>query len=155
MMSGGMRLMRPHFVDPQTNIVYDTNSADFEGWLTKQSSWLKVQCRKQIGFVLVCMCMYVFIVSHLFCSFVRGKTMPFILYLLSIHLLSMSTTWNHKTNSCYHLVWTHTHTHVHNCWSLPPLPLWVGWIRIGVAVISFSRVRNYSSPRLIIVHPMA
>ncbi|KAI2506314.1 hypothetical protein MHU86_8144 [Fragilaria crotonensis] len=37
----GMRLMRPHFVDPQTNIVYDTNSADYEGWLTKQSSWLK------------------------------------------------------------------------------------------------------------------
>lgn len=38
----GMRLMRPHFVDPQTNIVYDTNAADYEGWLTKQSSWLKV-----------------------------------------------------------------------------------------------------------------
>jgi hypothetical protein len=44
MMNGAnnMRLMRPHFVDPQTNIVYDTNSADFEGYLTKQSTWLKV-----------------------------------------------------------------------------------------------------------------
>ena len=41
----GMRLMRPHYVDPQTNIVYDTNSADYEGWLTKQSSWLKVRVR--------------------------------------------------------------------------------------------------------------
>jgi hypothetical protein len=41
-MNNGMRLMRPHFVDPQTNIVYDTNSADFEGYLTKQSTWLKV-----------------------------------------------------------------------------------------------------------------
>lgn len=70
MMSGGMRLMRPHFVDPQTNIVYDTNSADFEGWLTKQSSWLKVQCRKQIGFVLVCMCtfFYRFTLVLQFCS---------------------------------------------------------------------------------------
>merc|ERR1719384_1279869 len=38
---GGMQLMRPHFVDPQTNIVYDTNNSDFEGWLTKQSVWLK------------------------------------------------------------------------------------------------------------------
>lgn len=36
-----MRLMRPHFVDPQTNIVYDTNVADFEGYLTKQSTWLQ------------------------------------------------------------------------------------------------------------------
>ena len=34
--------MRPHFVDPQTNIVYDTNVADFEGYLTKQSTWLQV-----------------------------------------------------------------------------------------------------------------
>lgn len=42
-MSGGMRLMRPHFVDPQTNIVFDTNDADFEGYLTKQSTWLKVR----------------------------------------------------------------------------------------------------------------
>jgi hypothetical protein len=38
----GIRLMRPHYVDPQSNIVYDTNNADFEGWLTKQSAWLKV-----------------------------------------------------------------------------------------------------------------
>lgn len=36
------RLMRPHYVDPQTNMIYDTNDAEFEGWLTKQSVWLKV-----------------------------------------------------------------------------------------------------------------
>jgi len=39
--AGSMQLMRPHFVCPQTNIVYDTNNSDFEGWLTKQSLWLK------------------------------------------------------------------------------------------------------------------
>lgn len=64
MMSGGMRLMRPHFVDPQTNIVYDTNSADFEGWLTKQSSWLKVQCRKQKLVLFLCVCIRVFLSFH-------------------------------------------------------------------------------------------
>jgi len=35
------RLVRPHWIDPTTNIIYDTNDADFEGWLTKQSMWLK------------------------------------------------------------------------------------------------------------------
>mmetsp|Transcript_47439 Transcript_47439/g.70575 ORF Transcript_47439/g.70575 Transcript_47439/m.70575 type:complete len:164 (-) Transcript_47439:180-671(-) len=35
------RIARPHFIDPNTNIIYDTNDADFEGWLTKQSVWLK------------------------------------------------------------------------------------------------------------------
>ncbi|GAB5031869.1 Hypothetical protein NocV09_00701320 [Nannochloropsis oceanica] len=33
--------MRGTYIDPNTNIRYDTNNADFEGWLTKQSSWLK------------------------------------------------------------------------------------------------------------------
>ena len=37
------RLARPHWIDPTTNIIYDTNTADFEGWLTKQSMWLKVR----------------------------------------------------------------------------------------------------------------
>lgn len=32
---------RPPFVDPATNVAYDTNNASFEGWLTKQSEWLK------------------------------------------------------------------------------------------------------------------
>lgn len=36
------RLMRPPFVDTQTNIMYDVNDSEYEGWLTKQSSWLKV-----------------------------------------------------------------------------------------------------------------
>lgn len=38
------RLMRPPFVDTQTNIMYDVNDPEYEGWLTKQSTWLKV-CR--------------------------------------------------------------------------------------------------------------
>jgi hypothetical protein len=35
------RLSRPPFVDPQTNIIYDTSDAEYEGWLTKQSTWFK------------------------------------------------------------------------------------------------------------------
>jgi len=34
-------LMRPPYVDPATNIIYDTDNAEYEGWLTKQSMWLK------------------------------------------------------------------------------------------------------------------
>ena len=37
------RLMRPPFVDTQTNIMYDVNDPEYEGWLTKQSDWLKVR----------------------------------------------------------------------------------------------------------------
>jgi hypothetical protein len=36
------RIMRPPYVDPTTNIIYDTDNAEYEGWLTKQSSWIKV-----------------------------------------------------------------------------------------------------------------
>jgi hypothetical protein len=36
------RIARPPFLDPQTNIIYDTDNAEYEGWLTKQSTWLKV-----------------------------------------------------------------------------------------------------------------
>ncbi|GKY99181.1 hypothetical protein MPSEU_000873500 [Mayamaea pseudoterrestris] len=35
------RIMRPPYVDPTTNIIYDTDNAEYEGWLTKQSSWIK------------------------------------------------------------------------------------------------------------------
>lgn len=35
------RLIRPPYVDPTTNICYDTDSPEFEGWITKQSMWLK------------------------------------------------------------------------------------------------------------------
>jgi len=35
--------MRPPFVDTQTNIMYDVNDPEYEGWLTKQSTWLKVR----------------------------------------------------------------------------------------------------------------
>merc|ERR1719343_1185314 len=37
-----MRSMsRPPYVDPNTNIIYDTDNAEYEGFLTKQSMWLK------------------------------------------------------------------------------------------------------------------
>jgi hypothetical protein len=36
------RIMRPPYVDPNTNIIYDTDNPEYEGWLTKQSSWIKV-----------------------------------------------------------------------------------------------------------------
>ena len=35
-------LARPPYVDPNTNIIFDTDNAEYEGWLTKQSMWLKV-----------------------------------------------------------------------------------------------------------------
>jgi len=37
------RLARPPYVDPTTNIIYDTDQPEYEGWLTKQSMWLKVR----------------------------------------------------------------------------------------------------------------
>ena len=38
-----MRSMsRPPYVDPNTNIIYETDNAEYEGYLTKQSMWLKV-----------------------------------------------------------------------------------------------------------------
>ena len=36
-------LARPPYVDPNTNIIFDTDNAEYEGWLTKQSMWLKVR----------------------------------------------------------------------------------------------------------------
>mmetsp|Transcript_6587 Transcript_6587/g.18419 ORF Transcript_6587/g.18419 Transcript_6587/m.18419 type:complete len:212 (-) Transcript_6587:236-871(-) len=32
---------RPPYVDPDTHIVHDASNAEYEGWLTKQSAWLK------------------------------------------------------------------------------------------------------------------
>lgn len=37
------RLMRPPFIDPTTGVAYDTDKGDFEGYLTKQSMWLRVR----------------------------------------------------------------------------------------------------------------
>lgn len=34
-------MQRPPYVDPQTGKSYDTSSPKMEGWLTKQSMWLK------------------------------------------------------------------------------------------------------------------
>jgi hypothetical protein len=39
-MSG--RIYRAPFIDPVTGIAYDTNNSEFEGYLTKQSLWLRV-----------------------------------------------------------------------------------------------------------------
>jgi len=36
-------MMRPPYVDPNTQICYDSSNPEFEGWLTKQSMWLKVR----------------------------------------------------------------------------------------------------------------
>ena len=43
-----MATNRPHiprapYVDPNTNIMYETDNPEFHGWLTKQSTWLKVR----------------------------------------------------------------------------------------------------------------
>mmetsp|Transcript_11380 Transcript_11380/g.13762 ORF Transcript_11380/g.13762 Transcript_11380/m.13762 type:complete len:176 (+) Transcript_11380:190-717(+) len=35
------RLVRPPYVDPNTQIIYDTDHPEFEGYLTKESMWLK------------------------------------------------------------------------------------------------------------------
>mmetsp|Transcript_7405 Transcript_7405/g.10063 ORF Transcript_7405/g.10063 Transcript_7405/m.10063 type:complete len:158 (-) Transcript_7405:314-787(-) len=34
-------MMRPPYVDPNTQICFDATNPEFEGWLTKQSMWLK------------------------------------------------------------------------------------------------------------------
>ena len=43
---------RPPYVDPNTNIIYDTDNPEYEGFLTKQSVWLKV--RLDVFLLLVC-----------------------------------------------------------------------------------------------------
>ncbi len=35
-------MSRPPYVDPNTNIIYETDNAEYEGFLTKQSMWLRV-----------------------------------------------------------------------------------------------------------------
>jgi hypothetical protein len=42
-MASRSHLARPPYVDPNTNIIYDTDNPEYEGWLTKQSMWLKVR----------------------------------------------------------------------------------------------------------------
>jgi hypothetical protein len=49
--AGRSHLARPPYVDPNTNIIYDTDNPEYEGWLTKQSMWLKVR-RGSVGSVL-------------------------------------------------------------------------------------------------------
>ena len=41
-------MSRPPFVDPQTGMTYDTSNSNFEGFLTKQSEWLKDWRRRYI-----------------------------------------------------------------------------------------------------------
>ncbi|KAL7470348.1 hypothetical protein ACHAXS_010568, partial [Conticribra weissflogii] len=35
------RLSRPPYIDAATGVAYDTDKAEFEGYLTKQSMWLR------------------------------------------------------------------------------------------------------------------
>ena len=69
--------MRPHYIDKETNIVYDTNNSDFEGWLTKQSMWLKASscCYRRHR---CCRCRFLFSEGVLdFIPFDRqGKQLP-------------------------------------------------------------------------------
>lgn len=37
--------MRQPFTDPNTNIIYDVDNPEYEGWLTKQSAWVKVRLK--------------------------------------------------------------------------------------------------------------
>ncbi len=37
------RLSRPPYIDAATGVAYDTDKAEFEGYLTKQSMWLRVR----------------------------------------------------------------------------------------------------------------
>eukprot|EP00526_Cylindrotheca_closterium_P022789 CAMPEP_0113619034 /NCGR_PEP_ID=MMETSP0017_2-20120614/9657_1 /TAXON_ID=2856 /ORGANISM="Cylindrotheca closterium" /LENGTH=177 /DNA_ID=CAMNT_0000528587 /DNA_START=57 /DNA_END=590 /DNA_ORIENTATION=- /assembly_acc=CAM_ASM_000147 len=48
MMQGRPHLARPPYVDPNTNIIYDTDSPEYQGWLTKQSMWLKDWRRRYV-----------------------------------------------------------------------------------------------------------
>ena len=40
-LSTGHSRSRPPYFDPSTGMRYDTNNGSYEGWLTKQSEWLK------------------------------------------------------------------------------------------------------------------
>jgi len=40
-LSTGHSRSRPPYFDPATGMRYDTNNGSYEGWLTKQSEWLK------------------------------------------------------------------------------------------------------------------
>jgi hypothetical protein len=43
-------MQRPQYVDSQSGQVFDTSNANFEGWLTKQSVWLKDWRRRFTAF---------------------------------------------------------------------------------------------------------
>lgn len=49
------RAMRAPYTDPVTQIMYTIDNPEYEGFLTKQSSWLKVcACRAHVLFVFSC-----------------------------------------------------------------------------------------------------
>lgn len=66
-MAGRAQLARPPYVDPNTNIIYDTDRPEYEGWLTKQSMWLKVRVISKT----VCSCMWIWTLlsTHTFSLF--------------------------------------------------------------------------------------
>ena len=59
-------MRRPPYVDPATNIVYDVNDPDYEGWLFKQSQWLKVQHFCLLPSVVLCT-PFLSSLNHAFC----------------------------------------------------------------------------------------
>ena len=53
-----MATTRPHiprapYVDPNTNIIYETDNPEYHGWLTKQSMWLKVRKKRTLFFLVL------------------------------------------------------------------------------------------------------
>jgi hypothetical protein len=49
-------LARPPYVDPNTNIIFDTDHPEYEGWLTKQSEWIKVRTAWILSSSCLCVC---------------------------------------------------------------------------------------------------
>lgn len=53
--------MRPPYIDPDTGVAYDTDKGEYEGYLTKQSMWLRVSDNKWLGEFTLCrgsVCVY-------------------------------------------------------------------------------------------------
>ena len=47
-------MSRPPFTDPNSGEKFDTTSPNFEGWLTKQSVWMKDWRRRNVLNMYVC-----------------------------------------------------------------------------------------------------
>ena len=58
------RLARPPYIDTTTGIAYDTDKAEFEGYLTKQSMWLRV---RRIWYFSCCLNLLSHLIMHITC----------------------------------------------------------------------------------------